>query len=256
MPSSVNSRIEAAKTTVDETTGIRRVIFTCAGVPEWPTALKSGADILGDITKVFRNGAASVNLPMEYSRDSRGPELFVCTTMLAADGSALGNEDKKLLASYKKIIDFPVPGFIDIFLDTGPTETPPTQRQLVADVSVYLLTEDGAADSNTVKPPYHIKRWVKYGSNYIPSETGIAASEGGGARGYLAGQAWSGAYTTYKGMDVDGLSSWLSSEPTYAQFLSDMAQGQIVSRDVAPAFCSADGTRYFLMTETFVQAQL
>lgn len=243
---------------INEDSGLKCVEFRGVGLiggkAIYPTALAEGKELTDNPIDAFFGGEKSIQLPLSVDADDDDVGVvWTARTYLAPDGSALGDENKKLLISYGSIVDFPVPGKIDIFLDTGPTETPPTNIQLPATVSVYIATTNGVAN---LEAPYCVKRWCKYGSTYVPKKTLLALSEGGAARGYLAGDAWAGAHTTYKNTEVTSLNSWLQSDPTYAVFVQDIAAGKTISRQVRLLFASDEGKFYFLITEVYVQAQL
>lgn len=252
----MNSRFDSISVKFDEEYGLRHVVFRTCGVPEYPTALNSSYAVSDDPRLAWRGGADTIKLPLQYVYD-RGRDLMIyeAESITLADGSAISENPnaKVLLRQFRKNISFPLPGVVDVTLDKGPVMTPPTQRAIPAQISIYLIGQTLANSEGFTVIPYQVKKWANFGATWIPSETLVATSEGGAARGYLSGENWVGINTTYKGADVENVVGWNHSNPYYSDFISDIAEGQIISCEISPFFYTANGKPLYIYQEVFLQ---
>ena len=251
----MQTRLDSISVKVDERFGLRHVNFRCNGVVEFPTALNSKCSISSDPRFAWRGGVDSIKLPVQYAYDnSRKLMLYETETVVALDGSPLEEDpaSPKLLRKFIKNVDFPLPGCVDMTQD-GAVLSPPTTRQIPATVEIYLIGEKLANDSTVVHQPYQVKRWADYGARAVPSKTLVATSESGGARGYLAGVAWSGFNGIYKGMQVESYTSWVHSTPSYLEYIGAIKQGQYVNVELLPLLTTVNGKTLYILQKIFLK---
>ncbi len=248
-----NTHISSAESRVDDETGLRTVRFLVRGVRDWPTALNPNYTLLHSPVDAFRGGAEAVKLPPRYEYNySSSVRMYTCESVVNSDGGALDfSNGKILLRKYKKIIEFPFPGRVDMTLDKGPVMSASVTYSVPAEISLYLLDESLAQQEPAL--PYQVRSWCSYGASYVPEETNIPQSEGGTGRGYLVGDVWAGVNTTYKGAPVKTVVAWGNSAPTHNGFLNAISEGKVVERATFAAFSDAYGKPYYFMRETFVQ---
>lgn len=92
--------------------GLLEVSFVCEGMPEYPTALRSGNSSKGELWTIyddplcaFRNGAPAPKYPPQYSyhRANRQIPSWTCKSVLFGDGSAyVANEPAREIADKDK----------------------------------------------------------------------------------------------------------------------------------------------------------
>lgn len=92
--------------------GLLEASFVCEGMPEYPTALRSGNSSKGELWTIyddplcaFRNGAPAPKYPPQYSyhRANRQTPSWTCKSVLFGDGSAyVANEPAREIADKDK----------------------------------------------------------------------------------------------------------------------------------------------------------